>query len=86
VPVGGQSVGVGVPKGGIGHTGHIVSAPFARETPSPSGGHRSRKSGVGACWGWPVCGQSGSPFGQSVGVGRPPVRRRPYRPVWGVGV
>jgi hypothetical protein len=36
VPVGGQSVGVGGPKGGIGHTGHIVSAPYARENPSPS--------------------------------------------------
>ena len=64
-------MGVGVPKGGIGHTGHIVSAPFAREKPpSPSGGHRSRKSGecrdgqwvgVGGQYPtlWPV-GQSGS--------------------------
>ena len=48
MPVGGQSVGVGGPKGGIGHTGTLVSAPFAREKPpSPSGCHRSRKSGGG---------------------------------------
>ena len=31
-----QSVGEGVPKRGVGHTGHIVSAPFARENPTPS--------------------------------------------------
>jgi len=38
--------------------------------------------GVGECWGWPVCGQSGSPFGQSVGVGASPSEGL-YRPVWG---
>jgi hypothetical protein len=30
-----QSVGVGVPKRGVRHTGNIASAPFAREKPPP---------------------------------------------------
>ena len=33
--LGGQSVGVGVPKWGVRHTGNIASAPFAREKPPP---------------------------------------------------
>jgi len=49
-------VGVGVPKGGIGHTGHIVSAPFARENPPPRPvATAPRKAGgSGGVPGWPV--------------------------------
>ena len=81
MPVGGQSVGVGGPKGGIGHTGTLVSAPFAREKPPPRQvATAPEKSGK---WGSTGDGQW---VASRWGVGRPPVRRRPYRPVWGVGV
>jgi len=54
-----QSVGEGVPKRGVGHTGHIVSAPFARENPTRPLGHRSPKvwgvgGGPGVASKWPV--------------------------------
>jgi len=79
VPVGGQSVGVGVPKGGIGHTGTLVSAHFAREKPpSPSGCHRSRKSGE---WGRAGDGQW---VASRWGVGASPSEGL-YRLVWGWG-
>ena len=60
MPVGcqsGKSVGVGGPKGGIGHTGTIVSAPFARENPRPlplATAPESLGSGGPAFWPLPV--------------------------------
>ena len=43
-----QSVGVGVPKRGVRHTGNIASAPFAREKPPPPPFGQS--GGVEACF------------------------------------
>ena len=96
---GGQSVGgEGVPKGGVGHTGHIVSALFARENPSPSlrpphpeslgSGEASRpKASIGWCGGGGVGGQrlhlAKSVLGGQSGEGR--AKSPPPVPFWPVG-
>ena len=78
--VGGVGGGGGPQRGCRAHGPHRIAPLCTRKPPSPSLWPPLPESlGSGGVSGWPVGGRRwpvrGGPFGQSVGVGRPPVRR-----------